>query len=132
MKDRSRPVRQYTLHGEFVAEYKSVTAAAQTLGTWAGNITQCCRGSIGYDMVKGYLWQYADADNIATRLARLRFIRQYTRDGQLVAEYKSITNAHKATGVAIAGISKCCRKLRPTAGGFVWRWSDFDEFVNRR
>ena len=131
MKDRSRPVRQYTLQGELVAEYKSITAAAQALGTWAGNITQCCKGSVGYDTVKGYIWQYADDDHVATRLARLRFIRQYTRDGKLVAEYKSITDAYRITGVPIAGISKCCRKFRNTAGNFIWRWSDFDEFTKK-
>lgn len=47
---------------------------------------------------------------------------QMDDDFSVIAEFKSITEAMKATGVQGANISKVVRKLRPKAGGFRWKY----------
>lgn len=47
-------------------------------------------------------------------------VGQYTLDGQLVAEFLSISSAEKATG--IYNISRVCNGERKTAGGYKWKF----------
>ena len=47
---------------------------------------------------------------------------QYTKDGQFVAEYPSIMEAHRQTGIDHGSISACCKGLPryKSAGGYLW------------
>lgn len=65
VKDKcSKPVLQYTLNGEFVAEYKSAADAERQTGICNSNITACCKGRIkkGYKVktAGGYIWKYKE------------------------------------------------------------------------
>lgn len=51
-------------------------------------------------------------------------VKQYTLDGLLLAEYNSIHDAGRKTGVAWQNISKVIRGVRTKAGGFGWATSD--------
>ncbi len=53
-----------------------------------------------------------------------RKVCQYTLDGILVAEYESLREASRITGINISGISCCCNKKQKykSAGGFVWQF----------
>lgn len=46
--------------------------------------------------------------------------------GKTIAEYKSQTEAFKATGIYKPGISSCCNGKRKGAGGYGWRFKDTD------
>lgn len=48
-------VHQFTLEGEFVAEYKSPKYAAEAVGCSHSAITKACREGIP---IKGYMWKY--------------------------------------------------------------------------
>lgn len=52
----SKPVEQYTLDGEFIAEYESCVEAANELGFAAGNIQRCAHGK--RKTAHGYRWRY--------------------------------------------------------------------------
>ena len=47
-------------------------------------------------------------------------VHQYTLDGEHIASYKSSYVAAKATGIDQSSITKCCRGVAKTAGGFKW------------
>ena len=47
-------------------------------------------------------------------------ILQYTLDGQFVAEYMSMKEASRQTGICISSISDCCNNKLKTAGGYKW------------
>ena len=49
---------------------------------------------------------------------------QYTKYGDFVNQFKSITDASKHTGVLASGISRVMKGKAKTAGGFIWR-TDF-------
>ena len=52
---KNRPVLQYTLDGQFVAEYSSINEAARQTGVNQTSISYCCRKSAG-----GYNWKYKE------------------------------------------------------------------------
>ena len=47
-------------------------------------------------------------------------VHQYTLDGKHIASYKSSYVASKATRIDASSITKCCRGVVKTAGGFIW------------
>lgn len=54
---RSKPVKQYTIDGEFVKEYPSMHEARRQTGFAEGNIHKAIHGK--YSHAYGYKWQYS-------------------------------------------------------------------------
>ena len=77
------------------------------LTTWEGNLRNEAR-----DIVQGKLY------NGHKRVA------QYNLSGSLVAEYFSVAQASRETGICDRSLAACCRKEphRLTAGGFKWEY----------
>lgn len=48
---------------------------------------------------------------------------QFTKEGQFVAEYPSVTEASRQTGISIYNISSVCNNRRKTAGGSIWKFA---------
>lgn len=57
---KSMTVIQYTLDGQFVAEYPSASEAGRQNGIGNSCISRCCKGKIGYKSAGGYIWKYKD------------------------------------------------------------------------
>ena len=51
-------------------------------------------------------------------------ILQFTKQGVFVAEYFSINEAERCTGVATSSICKCCKGELKSAGKFIWKYKD--------
>lgn len=51
-----------------------------------------------------------------------QFVQQFDLDGNLIAEYETVTEASKITGVNGSKISAVARGHRKTAGGFIWKY----------
>lgn len=49
-------------------------------------------------------------------------VNQYDLLGNFIKEHRSLHDAGRDTGVAWQNISKVCRKLRKSAGGFKWEY----------
>lgn len=58
----------------------------------------------------------------ASRNSAISPVIQIGQDGAILTEYYSINEAERATGIKAANISKVCRELRNTAGGFKWKY----------
>ena len=58
-----------------------------------------------------------------------RPVVQYTLGGKFVADFESIMEAERVTGIRHDTISGCCRKLKHynTAGGYKWRFLENEE-----
>ena len=56
--------------------------------------------------------------------AQGRAVRQLSRDGELVAEYESLSAAGNATGTHVPNIIKCAKGIYKTAGGYIWKYKD--------
>ncbi len=54
-----KKVYQYSIEGEFIKEFPSMTSAADEVGCSHISISQCCRGVNGVKTIKGFIWKYA-------------------------------------------------------------------------
>lgn len=54
----SKPVCQYTLNGQFVAEHPSIAEASRLFGINSNNIIDCCKGK--RNTAGNYLWKYKE------------------------------------------------------------------------
>ena len=51
-------------------------------------------------------------------------VRQYSKYGEFIKEYSSMTEAEKITGLSASSISKCCRNEAKLCGDCIWRFKD--------
>lgn len=70
--------------------------------------------------------------NHGTRNSRLakslsRTVIQYTIEGIFMAEYSSIHEAERVTGIFHTNICQVCRGKRKTAGGYLWLYDEGGE-----
>ena len=117
-----KPVCQYDLQGNFLAEFKSVKIASEQTGANASYISACCknvRKSAG-----SFQWTYAGAE-APTEYSKAKFnpVTQFDLEGNVIQKYKSLTDAQEATGIELHCISEACRGKSQTAGGFKWAYS---------
>ena len=51
-------------------------------------------------------------------------VKQFTKDGEFIAIYHSMSEASRQAEVNLSRISLCCKGKVPHAGGYVWKDSD--------
>ena len=51
-------INQYTLDGEFIKCWDTITEAHRTLNIYLRSIRECCHGKVA--QAKGFIWKYAD------------------------------------------------------------------------
>ena len=51
-------------------------------------------------------------------------ILQFSKDGELIAEYSSIHEAERQTGCNQGNICNCCKGRLKTCGGYIWRYKE--------
>lgn len=60
-RNRNKKVKQFTLEGSFLKEFKSVKEAASFVKCSSSLITLACKGKLKHG--KGFIWKYAEDDN---------------------------------------------------------------------
>lgn len=60
-----------------------------------------------------------------------RGIRQYSKDGAFIAEYVSVAEASRRTGIGHSNIHLSASDGSKTAGGYIWRFCDSDRPVEK-
>lgn len=56
--------------------------------------------------------------------SRMKSVLQYDFNLNIVATYESIRQASEITGILYSSIQRCCKKERPSAGKFIWRYAN--------
>jgi hypothetical protein len=127
-------VHRYSMSGEVIQEYVSLTLAGLATNADPTSITLCCKGE--YKSVANSIWRYAWEEltqehlewcNTLSSDSLKKKVNQYLRDGTFICTYNSIVEACLKTGVSRCGIGECCRRESKTAGGFLWQY--FDEEI---
>lgn len=119
---QKKSIIQLDKYGNVVAEYESITAASKATNINVGNISKCCRKG---GTANGYMWEYKNnQSNTQYKTSATKAVVQFEQNGTFVAEYNSITEAQKSTGISSSGIGACCNNKRLSAGGFVWRFKE--------
>ena len=118
-------VRQYSFSGRLIKVYESVMKAAKKVGIHHSSIQQCLKGKI--KTAGGYFWVKDDEhaeENLTKLMSSKKFfystIIQFDKKGIKIAEYKSTSEAEKATGIKGKTIGQAIRR-NETAGGYYWK-----------
>lgn len=122
-KERYKKVYQYTLEGDFIAEWDSLTLAAEGCGATdkITGISQCCNGK--RKTAYGFQWRYEKFDYLPKqKLTGVeKRIVQKDLDGNTVQIYNSLSEARDALGMkSHKSISNVLNGLAKTAYGFLW------------
>ncbi len=118
-----KPVLQYDLDGVYIREWRSATEASKSLNITGANICSCCKGV--RNMVGGFIWKYKSDgtfEKIEPVQPRNKPIIQYDKSMNIIAEYESIAQASRITGVFKANITACCNYKAKQASGYIWRF----------
>ena len=59
--------------------------------------------------------------------SRSKSVLQYTLDGNFVKEYPSAREAERINNIDFSAISKCCRGVYKSAGGYIWKFKEKSE-----
>lgn len=129
-----KPILQYDLKGNFIAEYPYMTMASEKTGV---NIQTIRRSATGNPTKNSrFIWRYKDRDIIPAHppiphapARNSRPVIQMTQDGTIINTYGSARDAVKALNRPIHSrqISDCCKGRCKSAYGFVWRYADEQE-----
>lgn len=128
-----KKVIQYSIKGDFIQIFDSLTNAAKSVGlTNTTSITQSCSSG---GCSKGYFWRYYTENypkNIDVKVSKHclatikhKNIYQYTLDKHLVNTYHSYKEAAESVNAHSSGISLCYRGLQKTCKGYLWE-EDYD------
>ncbi|HAT4183837.1 TPA: hypothetical protein I9008_002444 [Clostridium perfringens] len=122
----SVPIIQLDLDGNFIAEYESMSIAAEKLGYTNGNIGACCLGKT--QTAYGYIWmkkdKYIPDKKIEIKYKyNIRKILKLSKDEEVIGQYKSITEAANDVDGDIRNICACCRGRKNSAYGYKWRYA---------
>ena len=121
-------IRQYDKDGKFLREYKTFQEVEDETNRGVLNIKRAISGlkkSAG-----GYQWR-KETENTAigeiepiilVSSGEARPIAAYTDAGVLVAQYSSIKDAERNTGVNSKSIRDAAKGVQKHAGGFVWKY----------
>ena len=116
-----KTIYQYDLDGKFVKSYVCLQDAADSINVKKKQISRVCL-SVN-NMLKQFYWSYEYVERfIPNRDLRKKKVGQYTTDGELLKEFKSISDASKQTGCNKTSIAKVCREERKLCGGYFWKY----------
>lgn len=127
---RTKDVNQYDLHGILLNTYISVQEASRLCGFGSSHIINCCNRK-SYSAY-GYQWRYKDdCDDIGILKNKNRDysilykkVVQFSLDGKLLKIFCSLKEAEEYIGVHHSSITRCCKGIQKTAGGYIWRYAD--------
>lgn len=124
---KGKPVQQYDLKGNFIAEYPSAHQASSATGINFSSICACCRNEISH--TKEFQWKCTNDKNKIINIINNheaiiveRKVYQYNLDGKLIKIYNNLNEASINSGISKSIICKVCRFQGNTAGGYVWRY----------
>jgi hypothetical protein len=128
LNETSRPVIKYALDGTQLTRYPSMAEAARNNGVSQEAVSGVCHRKKGCITSAGFIWRFAsdplDLGELRSLKPGRRPIIQYDLDGKKIAEYKSISEAGRATGADTGSLTRVCQARDGTSIGFQWRYKD--------
>lgn len=113
-------IYQFDNNGNLKNTFQSLDEASKSVNVTSNSISNACLE--GRKTCAGYYWSYNDTLN-RREDNRLKPVLQYSLEGELLNEFKSIAIASDETGINKSSIAKCCRGERIKAGEYTWKIS---------
>lgn len=128
----ARPVKQYSLEGIFIREYKNEIEASKLTGICNVSISAVCCHKGKHKTAGGFQWVFVgDEQSIRPIKPWEKPVDQYDKNGVFLNHYETIKQACAATNINNSSITHCCRGRQKSAGGFVWRYSCNQKNISR-
>ena len=115
-----KSVYQYTIDGSLINTFDSLESAANAVSAYKTCIGNACTGQT--KTCKGYLWTYSSTFPVGIVDERKKQVGQFNLDNSFVAEYSSVAEASRSSGLSKTCISRCCRGERDHSGGYIWKY----------
>ncbi|HEY8936105.1 MAG TPA: NUMOD1 domain-containing DNA-binding protein [Cyclobacteriaceae bacterium] len=123
IKNRAKPIVQYTLDGKEVNRFSSVTQA--TIATGFSGATLLDNAYKKTKISHGYVWRFeGDRYNGEHKNYRKgKPVTQFSLEEKKIKTYPTIEEAARQTGLTPDNIQKNTKGENKTAGGFIWRYA---------
>lgn len=130
IKSKPKPIVQYSLPGKKIAQFDSVTEAAQKTGFNATTLLDCAhkRSKTSHGFVWRFIGDVYKGEYSNHRIGKP--VTQYTLEGKKLKVYSTIEEAARVTGLTAANIQKNVGGSNKTAGGYIWKFSSAGEVKN--
>lgn len=120
------PIIVYDTGGNYVGAYISIHKASIELVIPETNITMALSNKYNITQAKGYVF-LKEGDNILDKVNKRhssarRPVIQLTKNGQILAEFNSVSDAANSLGCGTGSISNCLKGRYKTAAGYKWRY----------
>lgn len=116
-KHFKRAVDQYTVEGELVESFSSLSSAAEKVGVHSASIIQALKGKSS--VCAGFVWKDSGEKFVPPKKTK-RKVQQLTLKGKVMKTFSGVCEASRETGVSQPHISDVCSGKRKSAGGFLW------------
>lgn len=117
-----KAVQQWSQDGkELLRTFESVEEASKETGADGSHLAKVCKGQ--RKTAGGFHWKFVNSENVRT-IQPLKFtkVQQWSFDGEtFIAEFDTFREASQKTGAGTGRISKCCKGVSRSAGGFKWK-----------
>ena len=119
-----KTVYQYSVDdGLLVGQYDSLESAANAVSGTRKSISAACLGKI--NNYNGYHWSFSLTIPFKSLLdKRRKEVLQIDVGGNLVAQFKSVAEASRQTGISKSPIAKTCRGEQKQTGGYYWNYNN--------
>ena len=123
------PVLQFTLDGELVREYESISQAYEI--TKIRHIGESLRHPESRHTCGGYIWKFKNPEQ--AKLApnkKARPVNQYSENLDFIASFPSVSAAARGIDISASVIGRACKK-HVRGGGYYWRYADEDDIIKQ-
>lgn len=128
---KHKAVVRISLDGTETKIYQSLLDASKDTNASTGGICEVCQGK--KNLAGGYRWAYYEGEETLKDIKPIsithciREVHQYTKDGQYIRSFSSLSDARKFMGkTTVNTIMVACRDITRTAYGYRWSYEKQD------
>lgn len=122
-KKMSKTVYQFDLSGNFIGEFKSVREASRVLKLNHAYIVRCCNGEFKH--TNQFIFRYdrnSEIEKIEIPNAVKKSVVELDSDGIVIAEWKSIMDCSRETGIDNGNLSRVCNNILRKVSGRIFKF----------
>ena len=132
-------VLKFDLQGNLLRQYDGLGMASKEENISKGNIENVCTHRNGKKTLNGFIFMYEDDyiknGFIGYKSTKNRMINKYDLNGKFICSYESIKQAGESipylSNNGESNITAVCRGRQKTAYGYIWRYSDDVDDINK-
>lgn len=122
-----KPIYVYTIDGEYIGTFKNRSDARKSLGIKKPiSLTDCLNGDITNNKAYGYRWSlfyYEKLPPLKQFVHQgIKPVIQMDFNNNIINIFNSIEEASKNTTGNALTISRCCRNICSSSGGYKWKF----------